>query len=71
VSTPGFDTGSWLHVMPDGAGAPGTEAKPLVQNYETQVLPVFWSDNDITLWPGESQTLPHIGARRCAGPQRW
>jgi exo-1,4-beta-D-glucosaminidase len=22
-----------------------------------QVLPVFWSDNDITLWPGESETL--------------
>jgi exo-1,4-beta-D-glucosaminidase len=24
---------------------------------DNQVLPVFWSDNDITLWPGESQTL--------------
>jgi exo-1,4-beta-D-glucosaminidase len=22
-----------------------------------QVLPVLWSDNDITLWPGESQTI--------------
>jgi hypothetical protein len=22
-----------------------------------QVLPVLWSDNDITLWPGESQTV--------------
>jgi exo-1,4-beta-D-glucosaminidase len=22
-----------------------------------QVLPVFWSDDDITLWPGESETL--------------
>ena len=22
-----------------------------------EVLPVFWSDNDITLWPGESETL--------------
>jgi len=22
-----------------------------------QVLPVFWSDNDTTLWPGESETL--------------
>jgi exo-1,4-beta-D-glucosaminidase len=24
---------------------------------ENQVLPVFWSDNDLTLWPGESQTF--------------
>jgi exo-1,4-beta-D-glucosaminidase len=24
---------------------------------DNQVLPVFWSDNDVTLWPGESQTL--------------
>jgi exo-1,4-beta-D-glucosaminidase len=24
---------------------------------DNEVLPVFWSDNDITLWPGESQTL--------------
>jgi exo-1,4-beta-D-glucosaminidase len=21
------------------------------------VVPVLWSDNDITLWPGESETL--------------
>jgi len=24
---------------------------------DNQVLPVTWSDNDITLWPGDSQTL--------------
>ncbi|HTU28748.1 MAG TPA: hypothetical protein VMF07_05160, partial [Solirubrobacteraceae bacterium] len=24
---------------------------------DNEVLPVFWSSNDITLWPGESQTL--------------
>jgi exo-1,4-beta-D-glucosaminidase len=24
---------------------------------DNQVLPVYWSDNDITLWPGESETL--------------
>ena len=24
---------------------------------DNQVLPITWSDNDITLWPGESQTL--------------
>jgi exo-1,4-beta-D-glucosaminidase len=24
---------------------------------DNQVLPVFWSDNDVTLWPGESETL--------------
>jgi hypothetical protein len=30
---------------------------------DNQVLPVFWNDNDITLWPGESETL-HAGYRR-------
>jgi len=30
---------------------------------DNQVLPVFWSDNDITLMPGESQTL-HASYRR-------
>jgi exo-1,4-beta-D-glucosaminidase len=24
---------------------------------DNEVLPILWSDNDITLWPGESQTL--------------
>ena len=24
---------------------------------DDEVLPVFWSDNDVTLWPGESETL--------------
>ena len=24
---------------------------------DNEVLPSFWSDNDVTLWPGESQTL--------------
>jgi exo-1,4-beta-D-glucosaminidase len=24
---------------------------------DNEVLPVFWSSNDVTLWPGESQTL--------------
>jgi exo-1,4-beta-D-glucosaminidase len=24
---------------------------------DNEVLPIFWSDDDITLWPGESQTL--------------
>jgi exo-1,4-beta-D-glucosaminidase len=24
---------------------------------DNQVLPIVWSDNDITLWPGESQTI--------------
>jgi len=27
------------------------------QSGDNQVLPITWSDNDITLWPGESQTL--------------
>jgi exo-1,4-beta-D-glucosaminidase len=27
---------------------------------DDQVLPIRWSDNDITLWPGESQTLTAV-----------
>jgi hypothetical protein len=27
------------------------------QGGDDQVLPIQWSDNDVTLWPGESQTL--------------
>ncbi len=27
------------------------------QSGDNEVLPITWSDNDITLWPGESQTL--------------
>jgi exo-1,4-beta-D-glucosaminidase len=30
---------------------------------DNEVLPIFWDDNDITLWPGESQTL-HARYRR-------
>jgi exo-1,4-beta-D-glucosaminidase len=30
---------------------------------DNEVLPVFWTDNDITLWPGESQSL-HASYRR-------
>ena len=30
---------------------------------DNEVLPIFWSDNDIALWPGESQTL-HASYRR-------
>jgi exo-1,4-beta-D-glucosaminidase len=32
---------------------------------DNQVHPAFWSDNDITLWPGESETL-HASYRRAA-----
>jgi exo-1,4-beta-D-glucosaminidase len=24
---------------------------------DSELLPIFWSDNDVTLWPGESETL--------------
>ncbi len=39
----------------EGTPAPGDD----------EVLPVFWSDNDTTLWPGESETL--TAAYRAAG----
>jgi exo-1,4-beta-D-glucosaminidase len=32
ISTPGFDTSSWLRVANDDAGAPGTEIEALAQN---------------------------------------
>ncbi len=47
ISTPGFATGSWLHVHPDDAGAVGTEVGALVQ---TGHCPdVFFSTNMKTL----------------------
>jgi exo-1,4-beta-D-glucosaminidase len=32
---------------------------------DDEVAPVQWSDNDISLWPGESETL-HVRYRRAA-----
>ena len=32
---------------PRGTPAPG----------DNEVLPIMWTDNDVTLWPGESETL--------------
>jgi exo-1,4-beta-D-glucosaminidase len=32
ISTPGFNTSTWLHVANDDAGAPGTEIEALAQN---------------------------------------
>lgn len=34
----------------------GTASGSLAQG-DNEVLPIFWNDNDITLWPGESETL--------------
>jgi exo-1,4-beta-D-glucosaminidase len=30
---------------------------------DNELLPIFWNDNDVTLWPGESETL-HASYRR-------
>ncbi len=43
ISSPAFDTSSWLKVSPDDAGAPGTEIEALLQNGACQN--VFYSDN--------------------------
>jgi exo-1,4-beta-D-glucosaminidase len=43
ISTPGFDTSSWLKVRPDDAGAPGTEITALLQN--NKCPDVFVADN--------------------------
>ncbi len=43
ISEPGFDTTRWMRVMPDDAGAPGTEIEALLQN---RACPnVFYSTN--------------------------
>jgi exo-1,4-beta-D-glucosaminidase len=33
------------------------DANGRVIDGDNQVLPILWNDNDVTLWPGESQTL--------------
>ncbi|MFZ0869804.1 MAG: sugar-binding domain-containing protein, partial [Rhodanobacter sp.] len=43
ISTPGFNTGKWLSVKPDDAGAPGTEVEALLQNGACPN--VFFADN--------------------------
>ena len=43
ISTPGFNTGTWLSVRPDDAGAPGTEVEALLQNGACPN--VFFADN--------------------------
>src|SRR6266699_2189589 len=49
ISTPGFDTSSWLPVANDDAGAPGTEVKALAQNGlcpgDTALQPVNQGDS--------------------------
>jgi hypothetical protein len=52
------------------------DGKPLPG--DNQVLPILWSDNDVTLWPGETQTLtatyPHDqlrGARPAVTVTGW
>ena len=39
---------------------------------DNEVLPISWSDNDVTLWPGDSETL-HATYRRADshGSRRW
>jgi len=35
------------------------------------ILPILWSDNDVTLWPGESRTLTaHFATSAAAAPVR-
>ena len=65
ISTPGFPTGSWLHVHPDDAGAVGTEVGALVQ---TGHCPdVFFSTNMKACFGYMSQIGPET-IRRFAVP---
>ncbi|MEV6603106.1 hypothetical protein [Kutzneria sp. NPDC051319] len=56
ISTPGFNTSSWLSVTPDDAGAPGTEITALLQNGKCPN--VFYADNMKTCFGVQKKTGP-------------
>jgi len=61
ISTPGFDTGGWLSVTPDDAGAPGTEITALLQNGECP--DVFYADTMRTCLGFQKKNGPVTTAR--------
>jgi exo-1,4-beta-D-glucosaminidase len=56
ISAPGFDTGGWLSVTPDDAGAPGTEITALLQNGKCPN--VFYADTMKTCLGSQKKNGP-------------
>ena len=84
ISTPGFDTGSWLSVSNDDAGAPGTEIEALAQNGkcpgDTSLQPVnqaasgpsrvFFSNN-LQMCYGYMKKLGPVTVKQFSVPWWW
>jgi archaellum component FlaF (FlaF/FlaG flagellin family) len=56
ISTPGYDTASWLNVKPDDGGAAGTEISALLQNGSCPNI--FFSDNMRKCFGSQDQWSP-------------
>ena len=63
ISSPGFPTGSWLHVRPDDAGAVGTEVNALVQTGHCPE--VFFSMNMENCFGSMNNIGPDTISRTC------
>jgi exo-1,4-beta-D-glucosaminidase len=66
ISTPGFDTSSWLKVRPDDAGAPGTEITALLQN--NKCPNVFVADNMKTCFGTQKKNSGPVTTAQFATP---
>jgi exo-1,4-beta-D-glucosaminidase len=80
ISTPGFDTSSWLPVTADDAGAPGTEVEALLQNgicpddesqFPTGTITQAASGPDSIFYSNNLQDCfygPHVAVQSRIGP---
>ncbi|HEV2360417.1 MAG TPA: hypothetical protein VGS21_01820, partial [Acidimicrobiales bacterium] len=57
TSPAGYDETTVTLSVPAGGKALGFFLRSEIAGAPLGVAPVIWSDNDITLWPGESQTI--------------
>jgi exo-1,4-beta-D-glucosaminidase len=84
ISTPGFNTSTWLPVINDDAGAPGTEIEALLQNGQCPGDPalqpvnqstsspnsVFFSDN-LKLCYGFASKIGAVSVKEFSAPWWW
>jgi exo-1,4-beta-D-glucosaminidase len=84
ISTPGFNTGTWLPVANDDAGAPGTEIEALLQNGQcpgdTALQPVNQStsspnsvffSNNLKLCYGSASKIGAVSVKEFSTPWWW
>jgi uncharacterized repeat protein (TIGR01451 family) len=57
ITNPSSNKAVAFFVRADVRRGTGTPSGGTALSGDNEVLPITWSDNDITLWPGESQTL--------------